>query len=118
MHDQGVLELLVENTWVVETLKALGSGHMLHLSFDHDLIEPQTLAALKEGSLGPGATGEVLVLGPTRRRVATFELQRVNHSRHFIRFDFRLLSVTPFIRDGERPDGNHYRCRYRPSPSK
>ena len=34
MDNQGVLELLVENTWVVETLKALGSGHMLHLSFD------------------------------------------------------------------------------------
>ena len=44
MSENGILELLVENAWVVETLKALGSGHMLHLSFSYDQVEPETLA--------------------------------------------------------------------------
>jgi len=114
VDSEGVLELLVENAWVVETLKALGSGHMLHLSFSYDQVEPETLAALKEGTLGRGAPGEVLVIGPVLRRVATFEIENVNLLPGHLRLDFRLISVIPFIRDGMRPDGTRYRCRYRP----
>jgi len=111
----GVLELLVENAWVVETLKALGSGHMLHLSFSYDQVEPDTLVGLKTGALCPGVLGEILMLGPMWRRVATFELQKINDLKGFVRLDFRLLSVTPYVRDGQRADGDLYRCRYRRS---
>lgn len=114
----GVLELLVENAWVVETLKALGSGHMLHLCFAHELIEPETLDGLRSGALGPGLLGEILVIGPVLRRVATFELQRANDLQGFMRFDFRLLSVAPFIRNGSKGDGLKYWCRYRREPRK
>ena len=105
VDSEGVLELLVENAWVVETLKALGSGHMLHLSFSYDQVEPETLAALKEGTLGRNAPGEVLVIGPVLKRVAIFEIEHVNLLPGHLRLDFRLISVAPFIRDGMRPDG-------------
>ena len=108
-----MLELLVENMWVVETLKALGSGHMLHLSFAFDQVESKTLAGLRAGVLGAGTLGEILVAGEVLKCVATFEIQRVNDLNGFIRLDFRLLSVTPFVRDGTRPDGKKYLCRYR-----
>ena len=114
MSENGILELLVENAWVVETLKALGSGHMLHLSFSYDQVEPETLAELREGTLGRDISGEILVIGPTLRRVATFEIENVNLLPGHLRLDFRLISVAPFIRDGVRPDGVKYRCRYRP----
>lgn len=113
----GILELLVESAWVVETLKALGSGHMLHLSYAYDQVEPGTLAALRQGSLGPGTPGEILMIGPRLRRVAVFELVRANLLRDYLRLDFRLLSVTPYIRNGSRPDGQRYLCRYRTEPS-
>ncbi len=116
MPDHGLLELLVENTWVVETVKALGSGHMLHLSYAYDRIAPETLADLRAGALGAGDAGEILVVGQTLKRVATFELHRVNDLKGFVRLDFRLLSVTPFIRDGEKPDGIQYLCRYSSAP--
>lgn len=114
MADTVVLELLVENDWVVETLKALGSGHMLHLSFGYDQVEPATLSALESGSLGVGAQGEILTIGPVLRRVAIFELQKVNLMKEYLRLDFRLLTVTPFIRNGIKAEGTHFRCRCRP----
>lgn len=86
---------------------------MLHLSFARDQVEPETLALLVSGELGPGTPGEILTAGRTLKRVAVFELQKVNDLKGFIRLDFRLLSVTPFIRDGVRHDGRRYLCSYR-----
>ncbi len=108
-----ILELLLENAWVVETLKALGSGHMLHLSFAFDQVAPDTLADMESGALGPGALGEIAIKGADKKRVATIELQRINWQKGFIRLDFRLLSVAPFERDGDGGNGRPYLCRYR-----
>lgn len=117
MNGEGVLELLVEGAWVVDTLRALGSGHMLHLSFGTDQVEPETLSAMESGRIGPGALGEILAMGQRLKRVATFELQKINLFQNYLRLDFRLLSVAPFIRNGERGDGLRYRCYFRANGS-
>ena len=113
MAEGCVLELLVENAWVAETLKALGGGHILHLSYAHDRIEPVTLSELRAGTMGAGTMGEILAVGPPCRRIAIFELHQFNDLQGFVRLDLRLLSVAPFVRDGAQADGNKYLCRCR-----
>jgi len=111
-----VLELLVETGWVVETLKALGGGHMAYLSFAVEQVEPTTLCDLRAGKLAPGATGEILAIGTVLKPIALFELVKFNDQPGFIRLDFRLLSVVPFMRGSNQMDGHEYRCRYRTEP--
>lgn len=111
---EGLLEILVENPWVVETLKALGGGHVVHLAFADREIEPATREGLLSGELGPGTLGEVLLIGPKLRRVATFELHAVTRQPGYVSLDLRLLGVTPFVRDGVKAEGMEYRCRFRP----
>ncbi|MCL6613962.1 MAG: hypothetical protein K6U03_05020 [Firmicutes bacterium] len=113
----GVLEVLVESPWVVETLKALGGGHVVDLTFAEGEIEPVTRRGFLSGELGAGTLGEVLLIGPRLRRVATFELHAVTRQPGYVRLDLRLLGVTPFVRDGVKAGEFEYRCRFRPEGS-
>jgi hypothetical protein len=112
-----ILELLIENDWAVETLKALGGGHIWHLSYPLAKVDPAALDDIKTGALGQGAEGEILLTGAVLKRVATFETLKANDGQDFVRIDFRLLSVVPFVRDGTIKDGIRYYCRYRGASS-
>jgi hypothetical protein len=108
------LQLIVEHTWVVETLHQLKVGSMYHLAYATAHIEPEVLDDIRTGLLKPGVRAEVALLqGSTLYPVATVELTQINDYLSYVRFDFRLV----YVYDGIPlpPDRLRILCRYLPA---
>lgn len=107
------LRMLVWNEWLVETIIKLGSGYSTHLSYQYSEIEPQVLQDIHHSTLSPGVFGEIIHQGKQPpRKVALAEVFKLNDFRDSIRFDIRLLSVDPFIRNGIVQRDSEYACFY------
>ncbi|MBE3577263.1 MAG: hypothetical protein IMX00_06185 [Limnochordales bacterium] len=108
------LQLIVEHSWVVETLHQLKAGSMYHLAYATTHIEPDVLDDIRSGLLQPGARAEVALLqGSTLYPVAVIELTQINDYLSYVRFDFRLLHVNDGI--PLPPDRLRLLCRYVPT---
>lgn len=111
------LHLLIQKAWLVESITSLGSGYLIHLAYKESQIDPEVLADIRSQSLGEDGLGEIIHVGESsNRRVAEVEVVKVNDYQNFIRFDLRLLSVTPFIRDGFEDIQTNYLCYYKKNP--
>ncbi|HHV54621.1 MAG TPA: hypothetical protein GXX55_04150 [Firmicutes bacterium] len=107
------LQLIVEHSWVVETLHQLKTGSMYHLAYATTHIDPAVLDDLRSGLLAPGTRAEVALLqGSTLHPVAAVELTQINDYLSYVRFDFRLIHVNDDI--PLPPERFRLLCRYVP----
>ncbi len=98
-HPPKTLQILIKEQWLVESIRALGSGYYSHLAYPLHEIEPDVGNDIQNPKL-KGVLGEIINTdGQTGQLIATVEVERVNHFQSFIRFDFRILEINPFIRD-------------------
>lgn len=103
--------MVVFNEWVMDSLRSLGSGSMYHLSYHPSLIAPDLLKECREGRLENGTPVEVILnKNGSGRRVAEAELTSIVDFKDYMRFEFRILSVIPFLRDGARTNQDGYLC--------
>lgn len=108
------LQLLVKNQWLVESITSLGSGYLSYLTYLSSDIEPEVLIAIQQQQLAGGSLGEVIKIGPAQnRRIAEVELNEIHNFDSFIRFDFRILEVIPFLRDGIVSHQTDYLCYFK-----
>ena len=107
------LRMVVKKQWLVESITSLGSGYLTHLTYQNEHIAPVVLADIQSSQGMPKVLGEVIFEEPSGSHpVAEVEIMEANNFNTFIRFDFRLLEVTPFLRHkGELPSSN-YLCYY------
>lgn len=112
------LQFLIKNQWLVDSILGLGSGYQIHLVYLNTEIAPEVRSEISGGRIQEGVLGEIVYQGPEeRRRVAAVEVTRVNDFESFVRFDLRLLEVTPFLRDGTGESSNGYLCYYLANPA-
>lgn len=108
---QRTLYMAVLNEWVMDSLRCLGSGSMYHLSYHPSLIEPTLLASIRDSLIPVGHPVQVILTsGGSARRVAEAELTCIVDFRDYVRFEFRILSVVPFLRDGAKKNTEGYLC--------
>lgn len=100
-----VLQFAVLNRWVVDNLEVLGNRRQrYHLAYQPSQIDPDVVAAIKEGALVRGAPIEILKIDGDRAvKVATAELDSVRIFSGYLRFDFSLRSVDPQARRPRLP---------------
>ena len=108
------LLMLVRKKWLVESITSLGSGYLTHLAYKNEFIDPAVLADIKNNQWVPKVLGEIIFQDKgTNQRIAEVEVIEVNDFDTFIRFDLRLLEVSPFVK-GKWPDpGSSYLCYYK-----
>jgi hypothetical protein len=107
------LLMLVKKKWLVETITGLGSGYITHLAYQNEFIDPKVLVDIKSNQWGEKVLGEIIFQDQnTNRRVAEVEVIEVNDFDAFIRFDLRLLEVSPFIRSKWTNPESSYLCYY------
>lgn len=108
------LQMIVKNEWVVESITSLGSGYLAHLAYQYSEIDPEVLEDIQNQNLDEGSLGEIIHLGAKgNRRVAKVEIYKVNDFQSYLRFDFRLLEVKPFLRNGYTSLPSQYMCFYK-----
>lgn len=109
------IQLLIEKDWAVDSIITLGSGYLFHLTYTEEQVQPDLLADLRSSRVSIGHPLEILHLKTERYfRVALAELSGFYDYQHFIRVDFRILQVPPYLRDGTPKNGHNFFCRYRP----
>ena len=109
--EKRILYMAVLNEWVMESLCSLGSGNMYHLSYHPSLIAPELTMEIREGRLTTGNPIQIVLhKNGTTRRVSEAELHSVVDFRDYIRFEFRILSVIPFLKDGAVMNQDGYLC--------
>lgn len=112
---QTPIQLLIEKEWAVDSIVTLGSGYLFHLMYTEEQVQPELLADLRSNRVSVGYPLEILHNKADRYfRVALAELSGFYDYHHFIRVDFRILQVPPYLRDGNPKNGWNYFCRYRP----
>lgn len=103
--------MAVLNEWVMESLCSLGSGSMYHLSYHPSLIAPGLTMEIRDGRLVTGNPVQIVLhKNGTTRKIAEAELQSVVDFKDYVRFEFRILSVIPFLRDGAAMNMDGYLC--------
>jgi hypothetical protein len=107
------LLMLVKKQWLVESITGLGSGYLTHLAYRNELIDPAVLADIKNKQWIPKVLGEIVFKNQDiSQRIAEVEIMEVNDFDTFVRFDLRLLEVSPFIRRKWTDSGSNYLCYY------
>lgn len=111
-HPPKTLQMLIKETWLVESIKNLGSGYCTHLSYAVKNIDPQVLGDIQDSGI-QGVLGEIIKMdAPSNQRVAVVEVIRTNDFHSFIRFDLRLLEIVPFIKGTPVEIKPNYLCCY------
>jgi len=114
----GNLQMIVLNRWVVESINGLGSGYITYLVYQNSDIDPEVLEDVYRDHLGEGVLGEIIHAEPRgKSRIARVEVVKVNRYENFLRFDFRILEVKPFLRNGYHDPNSRYLCYYWKSPA-
>lgn len=109
------LLMVVKKQWLVDSITSLGSGYLTHLTYQNELIDPVVLADIKMNQGMLKVLGEVIFRDQnSSQRIAEVEIIEANDFLTFIRFDFRLLEVIPFIRGKSRLSDSEYLCYYLP----
>ncbi|HPT86259.1 MAG TPA: hypothetical protein PL004_00190 [Bacillota bacterium] len=112
------LQMIIRNEWLVDSIVSLGSGFTSHLAYQNKDIEPEVLDDIRANRFGEEQLGEVIHLSPIGgRRIAKVEIAKANDFETFVRFDFRLLEVRPFLRNGLIAMEPQYLCYYGKNPA-
>lgn len=112
------LHMIVKNEWLVDSIVCLGSGFTSHLAYQNREIEPEVLSDIRTNRFGEEQLGEVIHLSSKGgHRIAKVEIAKANDFETFIRFDFRLLEVRPFLRNGLIAMAPQYLCYYGKNPA-
>ena len=107
------LLMLIKKQWLVESITSLGSGYLTHLAYRNELIDPEVLADVKNKQWVPKVLGEIIFKNQDiRQQIAEVEVIEVNDFETFVRFDLRLLEVSPFIRRKWTNSDSIYLCYY------
>ncbi|HYH02093.1 MAG TPA: hypothetical protein VEC37_03255 [Bacillota bacterium] len=111
------LQMVVKNEWAVDSISSLGSGYCSFLAYQYDEVDPEVLDDIRARQIGEGVWGEIIhVKKSGSRRVALVEIKQVNDFDSFVRFDFMILNVAPFLRNGVKPCQSSYKCFYKENP--
>lgn len=112
-HPPKTLQMLIKETWLVESIKNLGGGYFTHLAYQTNDIDPEVRSDIQNPNF-KGVLGEIIKLnGNSHRRIAVVEVNKINDFNSFIRFDLRLLGVTPFIKELPTVIKSNYLCYYK-----
>jgi hypothetical protein len=107
------LRLVIKNQWLVDSIIFLGSGFTTHLAYSNSEIEPELFNDIRTDNWGEGMLGEIVHQSlEGERRIAKIEVIKANQFNGFVRFDFRLLEVKPFLRNGLHSVTSPYLCFY------
>lgn len=107
------LLMIVKKQWLVDSITGLGSGYLTHLTYQNEYIDSAVLADIKMNQGLSKVLGEVIFqYQNSNQRIAEVEIIEVNDFNTFIRFDFRLLEVHPFIRGKCELSDSKYLCYY------
>lgn len=108
------LQLIIEKEWAADSITALGSGYQFHLAYNVEQIEPVVLENLRQGAIALGYPMELAhTRGEKLIRIAIAELIGWVEPANMVRFDFRILQVVPYLRDGADQNKLPYFCRYK-----
>jgi hypothetical protein len=111
------LRMIIKHEWAVDSIRSLGSGYVSFLAFENSEIAPDVLDDIHGRIIGEGTWAEILHLKRNSiRRVALVELNQINEFTSFYRFDFKILNVIPFLRDGIEAYQSDYKCFYKENP--
>jgi hypothetical protein len=109
------IQMLIEKEWAVDSITSLGSGYQFHLTYAQEQLEPELLIDLRAQRIQIGHPMEIIHATHRRMtRVAIAELASFSDCSYFIRLDFRILQVPPYLRNGIPWDNRGYCCRYKP----
>lgn len=112
------LHMIVKNEWLVDSIISLGSGFIVHLAYQNHEIEPQVVNDIRAHDFGEDVLGEVVHWrGQSGQRIAKVEIITANDFKTFVRFDFRILEVKPFLRNGVASGDVKYLCFYGKNPN-
>jgi dihydrofolate reductase len=107
------LLMLVNKQWLVESITSLGSGYLIHLAYKNEYIDPLVLTDIKSEQGISKVLGEIIFKDLNNyQRIAGVEVVEVNDFNTFIRFDLRLLEVSPFLRGKWTDSETNYLCYY------
>jgi len=113
MHPPKTLQMLIKETWLVESIKNLGGGYFTHLAYQIDDIDPEVRSDIQNPNF-TGVLGEIIKLNEnSQRQIAVAEVNKINDFKNFIRFDLRLLGVAPFIKELPSIIKSNYLCYYK-----
>lgn len=116
-HPRKTLHMIVKNEWLADSIISLGSGFITYLVYQNQEIEPQVVNDIRAHDFGEDVPGEIVHWsGQSGRRIAKVEILTVNDFKTFIRFDFRILEVRPFLRNGWALGQMDYFCFYGKRP--
>lgn len=108
------LQMVIRDEWAVDSIKSLGSGYYSFLAYQSTEIAPEVLHDIRNQRIGEGLWGEIIhVKKNMGRRVALIELKKLNDFDTFIRFDFMIINVVPFLRNGTKSCQPSYKCFYK-----
>lgn len=111
------LQMLVKNQWLIDSIIGLGSGYFIHLTYKIIEISPKVLTDIRNHNLEEKVLGEIIFSSQSVYRcIAKVEIFTVNDFQSFVRFDFRLLEVSPFLRESGTFDDLNYLCCYKKNP--
>lgn len=111
-HPPKTLQMVIKEKWLVESIKNLGSGYCTHLTYSINDIDPEVRGDIQILGI-QGVLGEITKLDPvSNQRVALVEVNRINDFHSYIRFDLRLLEITPFIKALPVEIKSNYLCYY------
>jgi hypothetical protein len=114
-HPPKTLQLTIKEAWLVESITNLGSGFCTHLAYSIQDIEPDLLRDIQGPGI-QGVLGEILKLDNTSIRcMAGVEVVKTHDFQSFIRFDLRLLEISPFIKALSVGITTKYLCYYQSS---
>lgn len=112
------LHLLIKANWLVDSITNLGSGYLIHLSYQLSDIDPEVLNDIKNQKCGDGSLGEIIQLRPeTYRPVAAVEVFKIDKQDVGYRFELRILEVTPYLRKTNIKCNSIYYCHYSENPA-
>jgi hypothetical protein len=112
------LLMLVKKKWLVEAITSLGSGYLTHLAYQNESIDPAVLADIKSNQWVAKVLGEIIFRDQSiNQLIAEVEVIEVNDFNTFIRFDIRLLEVSPFVKGKWTEPELSYLCYYQKNPA-
>jgi hypothetical protein len=112
-NEAKTLQMLVENEWAVDSISSLGGGYYSFLVYQDREIDPEVLTDIRSQRIGSDTLGEIIQAQQNSgRRVATVAIKTINDFNDFIRLDFMILNVIPFLRGRCRPCPAGYQCFY------
>jgi hypothetical protein len=107
------LQMMIQNEWAVDSISSLGSGYFSFLVYQEREIAPEVLQDIRSRRIDADAVGEIIQTHQNSgRRVATVAIKTINDYHDFIRLDFMILNVIPFLRGGPPVRLSAYQCFY------